>query len=102
ESYTVSSPYLATPDEQDLIHYSDYGPQLSRGFRALKIWWAIRAFGVDAFREAVERQLSLADYMSREIAKRSAFELAAPVTFTAVCFRILGLGDPQMTNVLAQ
>ena len=37
--------YLSMPDNPSLLHFADYGPQLSRGFRALKIWWSLRAFG---------------------------------------------------------
>jgi aromatic-L-amino-acid decarboxylase len=86
-TFHFTSSYL--PDEQDplLINFLEYGPQLSRGFKAFKIWCSLQAFGVQAFRIAAERMLGLSRYMAARVTSEPLLELMAPVRLTAVCFR---------------
>jgi aromatic-L-amino-acid decarboxylase len=93
--------YLSLPEQPDLLHYAEYGPQLSRSWKALKIWWSLRAFGLKAYRSAIERVLDLASYMGELIESHPSLELMAPVELTAVCFRPRGLGDIQQGWVLS-
>ncbi|SDM29387.1 pyridoxal phosphate-dependent decarboxylase family protein [Allokutzneria albata] len=88
DAYAFSSSYLTVAEDPLMIDYMDYGPQLSRGFTALKIWSALRTFGVAAFRDAVDHMLDLAQYMADLIGAEGQLELMAPVSLTAVCFRI--------------
>jgi len=82
--------------------YMDYGQQLSRGFRALKLWSALQAFGVDAFRSAIDWTLDLARYLAELIEGEPDLELMAPVPLTAVCFRIKGATEADHAAVLAR
>jgi aromatic-L-amino-acid decarboxylase len=68
-----------------------YGPQLSRAFKAFKVWCALRAFGTGLFRAAIDRTLDLARQLGERIDADPALELMAPVTTTAVCLRIPGV-----------
>ncbi|WP_338764104.1 aspartate aminotransferase family protein [Massilia sp. METH4] len=67
----------------------DFGPDLSRSFRALKAWFTLRAYGTDRMGEAIAGTCALARYLEGEVGKRPAFELLAPVCLNIVCFRHL-------------
>jgi aromatic-L-amino-acid/L-tryptophan decarboxylase len=99
-AFSFSASYLSAEQDPLFVNYMDYGPQLSRGFRAFKVWCSLRAFGVLAFREAMERTLRLARYMELRILEEERFELLAPVTLTAVCFAVRGAGDDGNARVL--
>lgn len=64
----------------------DYGPDLSRGFRALKTWFTLQVYGADRLGQMVERCCDVAGYLAERIAATSEFELAAPVALNIVCF----------------
>jgi len=65
----------------------DYGPDLSRGFRALKTWFTFKVYGSQAIGTAISRTCRLARYMERQIAKTPELELLTPVELNIVCFR---------------
>lgn len=64
--------------------------ELSRRFRALKLWLSLRYHGVAAYRRAIEKDLSLAQRLAAKIGGHPNFELMAPVELSAVCFRFRG------------
>ena len=102
ESFRVAPSYLAKDADPDLVNFSDRGPQLSRGFKALKIWWSLRYFGKTAYAATVDRVADLAQYMGTIAQESAAFELLSPVTFNCVCFRMTGLDDDANRRVLRQ
>jgi aromatic-L-amino-acid decarboxylase len=65
----------------------DYGPELSRGFRALKTWFTLKVYGTEAIGAAIARTCELARYLEERIANESELELLAPVELNIVCFR---------------
>ena len=65
----------------------DYGPDLSRGFRALKAWFTFKVYGTAALGTAISRSCSLARYLEMRVAARPELELLAPVELNVVCFR---------------
>ena len=67
---------------------ADRGLQLSRSFRALKVWMSVQTFGMEAFRQAVSRTMELAAEAGRYIRAHPALELTAPVSLGIVCFRV--------------
>ena len=69
-------------------NFADRGLQLSRSFRALKVWMSVQTFGMDAFREAVSRTMELAAEAGRYVRARPTLELLAPVSLGIVCFRV--------------
>ncbi len=99
-SYKVMPSYLAKEGDPDFVNFSDLGPQLSRGFKALKIWWSLRYFGKAEYVATVEQMSDLAQYMGQIASSSPEFELAAPVTFNAVCFRVATLDDDGNRNLL--
>jgi aromatic-L-amino-acid decarboxylase len=66
----------------------DYGPDLSRGFRALKVWLTFQTLGADAIGRAIEANCAAARHLAGRVAASGVFELAAPVPLNIVCFRI--------------
>lgn len=65
----------------------DFGPDLSRGFRALKVWFTMKVYGTDALGAMMSRTCELARYLESRIAERVELELLAPVELNIVCFR---------------
>jgi glutamate/tyrosine decarboxylase-like PLP-dependent enzyme/Tfp pilus assembly protein PilF len=65
----------------------DFGPDLSRGFRALKTWLTLKVHGADALGAVISRTCELARYLERRIAETPELELLAPVELNIVCFR---------------
>ena len=65
----------------------DFGPDLSRGFRALKTWMTLKVYGTEAIGAAISRTCQLARYLEERIAQTPELELMAPVELNIVCFR---------------
>ncbi|MGI5500260.1 pyridoxal phosphate-dependent decarboxylase family protein [Lentzea sp. CA-135723] len=100
DAHAFDSSYLTVADDPLMTDYMDYGPQLSRNFKAFKVWSALQAFGVKAFRDANERTLELAQRLGRGIEETPGLTLLAPVTLTAVCFQVDGRTPAQHTELL--
>ena len=66
---------------------SDFGPDLSRGFRALKVWFTLKVYGIDALGASISRCCVLARALEERIAATPELELMAPVELNIVCFR---------------
>src|SRR6201996_2360382 len=69
------------------VNFADRGLQLSRGFRALKVWMSVQTFGLAAFRACVQRNLDLARYAESLVRDRPGLTVLAPATLGVVCFR---------------
>ena len=99
-AFAAQPSYLTMSEDPDLVDFANYGPQLSRAFKALKVWWSLRHFGADAYARAIERMHDLAIYMGRQVAARAGLELLAPVVFNCACFRVSDLDDGGNRRVL--
>ena len=73
-----------------VIDYRDWQISLGRRFRALKLWFVIRSFGVEGLQERIRDHVALAKEFAGWVQSDPQFELAAPVTFSLVCFRHRG------------
>jgi aromatic-L-amino-acid decarboxylase len=83
-------------DGDEATNLMDLGFQLGRRFRALKLWLVICSFGVDGLRERLREHCAMARDLAAAVAADPAFELAAPVPLSVVCFRARAAagGDP--------
>lgn len=72
--------------------YCDYGTDLSRGFRALKVWSALRVHGADALGQAITRNCLLARRMAAQVQATTELQLAADVRLNVCCFRAVRAG----------
>ncbi len=70
-----------------VIDYRDWQVPLGRRFRALKLWFVLRWFGIEGIQQMVRRHIALARELAGWIAADDRFELGAPVTMNLVCFR---------------
>jgi aromatic-L-amino-acid decarboxylase len=76
----------AGPDAHE-VNFGDRGLQLTRDTRAIKIWLSLRTFGLDAFRQGIDRAMDLADAAEQRIRASATLELLTPATLGVVCFR---------------
>jgi aromatic-L-amino-acid decarboxylase len=67
--------------------FTDYGPDLSRAFRALKVWFTVKEHGTRRLAHAIETNCAQARYLAARIESSGDFELVAPVVLQIVCFR---------------
>jgi aromatic-L-amino-acid decarboxylase len=79
--------YLRTQDQGKVNDYCDWSVPLGRRFRALKLWFVLRSFGVAALQEKLRFHILLAKELAERIDQEEGFELMAPVTMNLVCFR---------------
>jgi aromatic-L-amino-acid decarboxylase len=86
-AFSLVPEYLRT-DEEGVTNLMDYGLQLGRRFRALKLWMVIRAFGVSGLRDRIRFHCALAREFAEWVRAEPGFEVAAPVPFSVVCFRV--------------
>jgi aromatic-L-amino-acid/L-tryptophan decarboxylase len=73
----------------------DFGLQTSRGFRALKVWMAIKEHGAEKFGRLIDQDLAHARYLSNLILASPSLELCHPTTINIVCFRYVSAGLPE-------
>jgi aromatic-L-amino-acid decarboxylase len=83
----LNAEYLKTTVDSEVVNYMDYGLQLGRRFRALKLWYVFRYYGRRGIEAMLREALRLAQILKHLIQADSHFELSAPVPFSLVCFR---------------
>jgi aromatic-L-amino-acid decarboxylase len=88
-TFSLVADYLVTP-EQGVHNYMDYGLQLGRRFRALKLWFAIRTYGVRGIQTRLRAHIALAQEFAGWVEAEPGWELAAPHPLSVVCFRRAG------------
>lgn len=93
EAFSLVPEYLETAEGDAVTNYMDFGIPLGRRFRALKLWMVIRYFGVDGLRSVLREHIRLARKFADWVEADSGFELAAPVPFSTVCFRLKGTNE---------
>ena len=86
QAFSLVPDYLKTV-EKNVTNYMDWGVQLGRRFRALKLWFVIRSFGVEGIRSHIRAHCALAQEFAGWIDASPTFERLAPVPLSVVCFR---------------
>ena len=79
--------YLRTPDEEDALSLSEYGPALGRRFRSLKLWAVLRCYGRAGLQRSIREHVRLAELFEGWVRDEPGWELCAPRPFSVVCFR---------------
>ena len=91
QSFSEHPEYLQdTRDKMDMtreVNFCDRGVQLTRAFRALKLWMSIKVFGLDRFRSAIDRGISNAERAQRLLEEQGNFEITTPAELAVVTFR---------------
>ncbi|MCC6858186.1 MAG: amino acid decarboxylase [Bryobacterales bacterium] len=92
-AFSLIPEYLRTPDQPRAVNFMDYGVQLGRRFRALKLWFVMRYFGREGVSELIRKHIGWAQELASWIDADARFERSAPAPFSVVCFRLKGSDD---------
>jgi aromatic-L-amino-acid/L-tryptophan decarboxylase len=93
-AFTLDGAYLRD-SKTDFVELREYGPQLTRGARALKLYLSLRTFGLDAFKAAIEKCIALAEHAEQLLDADPEWEVVSPATLAVICFRRHGHDDDQ-------
>jgi aromatic-L-amino-acid decarboxylase len=85
-SVSLAAEYLKTPEDEDVVNFMDYGVQLGRRFRALKLWYVMRAYGRQGLIAMVRRSIQQAQLLKQLVEADPAFEISA-ASLSLICFR---------------
>ncbi len=94
-TFSLTPEYLRTAHDAEVVNYRDWGIQLGRRFRALKLWFVIRSYGVEGLRAIIRRHVALAAELAGWVDQTAGFERMAPVPFGLVCFRYRPAGKSE-------
>jgi aromatic-L-amino-acid decarboxylase len=90
-AFSLVPEYLTAP-EAGVVNYMDYGLQLGRRFRALKLWFVLRHLGADGVRRRLREHIGLAQEFAAWVHSKTDWEVLAPHPFSVVCFRYAPVG----------
>ena len=110
DSSWLSSTFSESPEylrdiegNESEINFYDYGIQLTRRFRALKVYMSIKTYGLDTFKEAVTYNIKLAEDVEKELRKSRTWEIISPATLAIINFRYnpigLNLSEKEIDNL---
>jgi aromatic-L-amino-acid decarboxylase len=86
-TFELTPEYLKTDLDKQVNNYRDWGIQLGRRFRALKLWFVLRSYGAEGIRAILRNHLAWAQELANQVDDHAEFERLAPVPFNLVCFR---------------
>jgi aromatic-L-amino-acid decarboxylase len=89
-AFSLVPEFLRTPDAEDSLSLSEYGPALGRRFRALKLWAVLRCYGRSGLQAHIRSGVALAAQFERWVADEPGWEVCAQRHFSLVCFRLEG------------
>lgn len=105
QAFALLPEYLVTKTQDSAVNLMDYGIQLGRRFRGLKLWMVLRAYGAEGLAERIRFHCELArEFAGMVHFEQGGWELTAPVTLSLVCFRYApaGLNEEQIAALNAQ
>jgi aromatic-L-amino-acid decarboxylase len=86
-AFSLVPEYLRTPDAEDALSLSEYGPALGRRFRALKLWAVLRCYGRAGLQAHIRSGIECAARFEQWVSAEPGWQLCAPRPFSVVCFR---------------
>lgn len=86
-AFALTPEYLRTTEQDSALSLSDYSFQLGRRFRALKLWFVLRAFGLEGLRARLRAHCQMASVFAARVERSEMWETMAPTTMSVVCFR---------------
>jgi aromatic-L-amino-acid decarboxylase len=92
-AFSLVPEYLRTEEDSRAVNYMDYGVQLGRRLRALKLWFVLRYFGRKGISEIIRSHIHWAQHVATAIDADHRFERMAPTPFSVVCFRYRGTDE---------
>ena len=88
DTFRLVPAYLQTQNNNEANDYSNWGIHLGRRFRALKLWFVIRHYGLKGLQQMIRQHIYYADYFADQIAATGLFELVIPKSLAVVSFRL--------------
>ena len=103
-TFNVMPAYLASFDRGIAaggFPFAERGVQLSRGFRALKVWMSFKTHGLNAFAQLIHQNVRQAHYLAGLVTKHPRLELLAPAPLNVVCFRftVPGVSEERLNEI---
>lgn len=95
QTFALTPEYLKTDLDRQVNNYRDWGVQLGRRFRALKLWFVLRSYGLTQLREMLQAQIDWIQELAAEIDAHAQFERLAPTPLNLLCFRF---APPQLSE----
>lgn len=86
-TFSLTPEYLKSGLDGEVNNYRDWGIQLGRRFRALKLWFVIRSYGLEGIRSKLRHHLTLARSLKEKMEQHNHIEILAPVPLNTICFR---------------
>jgi aromatic-L-amino-acid decarboxylase len=100
QTFEIHPEYLKTGVDAQVKNFRDWGIQLGRRFRALKLWFVIRSYGVEGLQKIIREHIRLAQMFKGWVEEDKHFELMAPVNLSLVCFRLNdGRGEKSLDDL---
>jgi len=99
-TFEIHPEYLKTGVDEKVKNFRDWGIQLGRRFRALKLWFVLRFYGVKGLQEMVREHIRIAQLFQQWVEDHNDFELMAPVSSSLVCFRLNDGRSEEVLNTL--
>lgn len=99
-TFEIHPEYLKTGLDSQVKNFRDWGIQLGRRFRALKLWFVVRSYGVEGLQKIVREHIRVAQLFKGWVEEHDVFEVMAPVDFSLVCFRLNDGRDEEVLNDL--
>jgi aromatic-L-amino-acid decarboxylase len=87
-TFSILPEYLKTAEDKLVNNYRDWGVPLGRRFRALKLWFVIRTYGVTGMQEMIRNHIRFGQWVREKVVLHPGMELMAPALFNLVCFRL--------------
>ena len=88
KTFEIHPEYLKTDVDLKVNNYRDWGIQLGRRFRALKLWFVLRSYGVEGLQKIIRKHIQLTQMLKQLIEDDQRFKIMAPVEFSLLCFRL--------------
>ncbi len=86
-TFEIHPEYLKTKRDEQVKNFRDWGIPLGRRFRALKLWFVIRSYGVEGLQKRIREHIRLAELFRGWVEEHEHFEVMAPVPLSLICFR---------------
>ncbi len=102
EAFSLVPEYLRTAESSETTDYMNYGIQLGRRFRSLKLWFVLQYYGQDGLINRLRDHIRIARLFETFIVENPDFELLAPVPFSVICFRYNPGGSLKDENKLEE
>ncbi len=94
-TFEILPEYLKTKVDKQVNNYRDWGIPLGRRFRALKLWFVIRTYGVSGIKQRIREHIAMAHGLAEKMGLHPDFELLAPLSLNMICFRYSPKGSTE-------